>query len=346
MTVKKTFSLMVVIFVITLTACMQETSINPTIQAKIEEFSQTATVRATAANQAHEQAETAQANATATALAVETTRQILATQQDVFVQATQSAAGPVLAELPLYGVDPETGKIVWLHPPVTLRAEGIHGSNFANEYPQITVADFVLAADITWDSLYGNAGCGFLFRSDGDPDVGNHYMLLASRGAQGHVYFFALANGEPVNFKNIYANGLDPNFEWESGSSNRLTVVARGDILEVYSNYTYIGKIDTSLPPEQRPDLPPPPARPQKPDGQVSEAIQTRYEDELVIYQARLEAYQNYVNDLEEQYAAAVRGFSQSETHFEEGFVGLLSLTYNGWAECTFENTWLWAIED
>ena len=72
------------------------------------------------------------------------------------------------------------------------------------------VNDFVLSADITWDTEYGGSGCGFVFRSDGKKDAPSQYLVGASRLANGHVFFAVISQGELVVARDFYANGIDP----------------------------------------------------------------------------------------------------------------------------------------
>jgi hypothetical protein len=113
----------------------------------------------------------------------------------------------------------------------------------------VTAADFALAADITWDTQYGGSGCGFMFRSDGDKNKPNQYMVIATRFANGHVIFSALADGELANIHEFYPRDDDRSFDAQNGTTNRLAVVARGNLIEIYTNGVKIGEVDTTQPP-------------------------------------------------------------------------------------------------
>ena len=92
-----------------------------------------------------------------------------------------------MAELPQYGLDASSGHVGWVQGPLTLDITGYGQYTYANDYPEVTAADFVLASDITWDTKYGSSGCGTMFRSDGNKNKPNQYMVLATRFANGHV---------------------------------------------------------------------------------------------------------------------------------------------------------------
>lgn len=70
-------------------------------------------------------------------------------------------------------------------------------------------ADFVIVADVEWDSASDRAnwwtsGCGFVFREDG---VSNHY--LAYLGLDGYVYFNRNVGGVPAQLGRSYYGRVD-----------------------------------------------------------------------------------------------------------------------------------------
>ena len=60
------------------------------------------------------------------------------------LEATRQAFGPILAELPKYGVDPDKGRPAWIHPEVTLSIDGYLSYDYANQYLGTVVKDFDL----------------------------------------------------------------------------------------------------------------------------------------------------------------------------------------------------------
>jgi hypothetical protein len=64
--------------------------------------------------------------------------------------------------LPKYGVDPSEGKIGWVHPPVSLDASGYREFEYINYYIGTLAQDFVISADITWNTVGSTSGCGFV----------------------------------------------------------------------------------------------------------------------------------------------------------------------------------------
>ncbi|MEW5870349.1 MAG: hypothetical protein AB1894_13830 [Chloroflexota bacterium] len=338
--------LALLLIVVLLAGCTSTTpSPDPTLQARVERFSQTVTARAEGQGQGLQSVQTLAAQATQTSQALQATRDAEDAAAQASRYATATYQAPVLAELPLYGLDGSNGQLAWMHPPVDLDIEGYRSEEFANEYAQVTARDFILVADITWDTKYGASGCGFALRSDGEAQTANQYLVMYSRSANGHAYFLAQAAGKVANFRNFYANWLDPQFKWENGSTNRLAVSAIGPKLSVYSNYTLIGEIDTTQPPPALPDLPAAPVKPTRPGGKLSSAALKAYQDELLRYQMQLEVFNQLANTVKRYHSSAVKAYQTSDTAFEEGFVGFFAFAYSGYVKCRFDNAWLWLIE-
>lgn len=158
--------------------------------------------------------------------------------------ATATAIAPILAELPAYGVDPSHGEVGWIHPPVTLDIEGFEQFAYANQFLATVATDFVVAADITWNTRFGTSGCGVVLRSDGNEDALNQYLVIATRGANGHVIFMLMQAGEVVEYDDLYARGLDPKFTSANDTTNRLAVVGRGTTFSIYTNGTLLGHVE------------------------------------------------------------------------------------------------------
>ena len=195
-------------------------------------------------------ASAAQATATARSLQATATRSAAATQEVLDAAATATRRAPVLEELATYGVDPNQGRLAWIHPPVTIETEGFLQYNYANQNIATVAQDFVLAGDITWNTRFGTTGCGFVLRSDGDEEENfDQYLAIATRGASGHVGFIIMQDGEVKTneITDIYANGIDPLFEWQNDTTNRLAVVARGNTFTIYTNGTRIGEVTPSV---------------------------------------------------------------------------------------------------
>lgn len=248
--------------------------------------------------------------------------------------AAQAAAfEPFRAELAQYGVDPTQGYPGWVHPPVTLETQGHEQYSYVDDIAPLAVKDFVVSADITWNTRYGDSGCGFVLRSDGNRAAANQYVVVITRGASGHMIFSVMANGQIVNARDIYARGLDDKFEWRNDATNRLTVVGRGSLFTVYTNGVRLGEID----PRKPPAMPPLPEAPQPPNTNDANA--------LAAYQKAKAAYDAQVARLKNEYQARLQLFNRSNVVFDQGGITLVAATQGGYTQCKYDNAWLWIIQ-
>jgi hypothetical protein len=206
--------------------------------------------------------------------------------------------------------------------------------DYVNNFLATVAQDFVVSSDITWNTQYGTSGCGFVLRSDGNKNALSQYLTIATRGASGHVLFGTMSEGKLVSGRDIYAYGIDPNFNWENNATNRLTVVGRGSTFSIYSNDTLIGEIDPGAP-VRLPGIPPVPQQP----ANVGDL------DAMNLYRRQLAEQQAVATQITSDYQARQREAAGAEKYFERGFVAMVVLSESGRSECTFENTWLWLIE-
>lgn len=218
-----------------------------TAEALGQALVRTATAQAASAVDQGQVVATAEAQATSQGEIIEATQVAAATEVALAEAATAVAVMPIEAELLTIGIEPSHGRVGWIHDPVTVKVEGYLQYGYANEFLETVAADFVVAADITWNTQYGSTGCGFVLRSDGNEEAFNQYLVIATRGAEGHVGFIVQRDGEVSvdESEEIYANGIDPLFEWQNDTTNRIVVVGRGDTFAIYTNGTKIGEITT-----------------------------------------------------------------------------------------------------
>ncbi len=323
----------------------------PASQAPVVQEPATAT--ATEANLEATQSvvETAQAPATQTQQAreAEATQFVVKLTEDAVAAATAAVSAPVKEELARYGVDSSTGHVAWTHAPVTLEASGYHASEYANDYADISVKDFVVAADITWDTEYSISGCGFSFRSDGNKDSSNQYRVVLTRSTDGHLFYNAISKGKVANFSDFYINILDPDFDWEVGATNHLAVVMQGNKIRVFSNQKMVGEADITAPPPKTPVLPEKPVKPEAPSSELSgkdlQEAKKAYQQALTEYKDEMEKYNEQVSKLMTEHNGILNAYSMMEGTFNEGVVELLAYSSAGYANCQFNNAWLWAIQ-
>ena len=310
-----------------------QSSIEGTAQALGESVLQTATAAASGDVSSDDSVATAQVEATEQSIANVATQTAQAIIDEEGAAATAQVAEPIKAELPKYGVDPNQGELAWIHPPEVLELEGYQQFDYANQFLGAVAKDFVVSADITWNTDYGSSGCGFVMRSDGDQEAPNQYVTLATRGSSGHVIFTTMVDGELVTGRDIYAYGLDPEFDWRNDTTNRLTVVGRGNEFFIYTNDTLIGEVDPSAAPPQ-PYIPPPPVEPtDKSDVAAMEGFLKEKQE-----------YDEVVKKIRADHSARTSSFDPEETIFEKGFVAFVALSESGKTTCKFDNAWLWLI--
>jgi hypothetical protein len=173
-----------------------------------------------------------------------------------------------------------------------------------------------------------------MFRSNGDQNNPSQYMVIISRFANGRLLFTAILDGEIANMQDFYPKDQDRSFDWQNQTTNRLAVVARGSLLDIYTNYTLIGTVDTNQAPRQ-PAAPPKPALPSDPANQ----------DQVKRYQAQINEYQDIVNQSQLNYNLALGNFKSKPAIFSDGFLGFLALSESGRTICQFADAWLWILD-
>jgi hypothetical protein len=279
--------------------------------------------------------------ATAVVVATQKSSEIYATQtaraslSDASKLATATAIAPVVAELPRYGVDPSVGHVAWMQGPVTINLNGYQKTGYANNYGQITAKNFVMATDITWNTQYGSSGCGFTFRSNGDQNKPDGYETFITRFAEGTLAFAATVQGNIANVYTFYPPGDDKSFQWLNNTTNRLGVVAQGNIIDLYTNGVKIGEVDTTKPPPSTMSMPAetPTAPPGANTSQLQQYLQQQQQFSQI--QAQMQA----------QLSQAQTNSQTTKAVFTDGILGFLGMSESGSTICTFSNAWLFIID-
>jgi hypothetical protein len=330
----RSLSIMSAILALGLAACGGGASApEMTAQALGQSISLTATAGASDGFDAQADLQTAVAQATEQAAAAVATQAALAGLDAEAAAATATVEAPIRAELPLYGIDPANGHVAWIHPPTALTVTGYLQHDYVNDFIGTVAQNFVVSTDITWDTTTGLAGCGLVLRSNGNQDALSQYLVIATRGANGHVVFNSMLDGKLRNGIDFYAYGLDPNFDSHNGTTNRLTVVGRGNTFTIFTNGVQIGQVVAG----DQPVLVLPVA-PTQPPANASAEQQTKFDQEVSKHEALVASIQsNFKPNL-----AVV----QSETpYFERGFVAMVALNESGTTNCQFNNAWLWIVD-
>ncbi len=138
---------------------------------------------------------------------------------------------PIRSALASYGIDPNQGRLGWVHNPVTIELNTYGAQDYATDYPSLLTRNFVVQADVTWVTRTGLAGCGFVFRADQEE---NFYGVGIFRGATGVAGFGEYAHGQVVR------NGIEfrdaPAVLWRNDETNRLALVAQENTFTLYVN--------------------------------------------------------------------------------------------------------------
>lgn len=311
----------------------QSESISMALTPMSQMVRETLTARAAEEGGSSDELGTAVANATERSAQIYATQTARAALNEPARLATVTAMAPVVAELPRYGVDPADGYVAWIHDPVTIDLNGFGQTGYENNYPQITAADFVLSADITWNTRNSISGCGFMFRSNGDTNAPDQYMVLITRIATGRMGWLALVDGEVSNYREYYPKDEDKSFEWFNDATNRLTVVARGNLIDLYSNGTFIGQIDIT---EGPPDV-----VIKAPEMVIPEGV----------LPGQLEQFRDVANQQDQgnnqvkaQLDDARKNFAINKPFLYDGLLGFLGASDAGRMICTFQNAWLFVM--
>ncbi len=188
-------------------------------------------------------------------------------------QAAQSALGQVFAFLQTYGLPSDTGHLAWvqtepvtlflpqapiLTPGATLAATsevaaigtqayelGIPAEvdDLASAVEGLTAGSFVWRVNVTWESLYGFAGCGLLFRSEPDLQFGEQFMFFTYRLYPFPYYDVYLVRGNEI-FSSPLEGLNDTEFILQkNGSTNEFILVAERATLTLFANGTRLNRL-------------------------------------------------------------------------------------------------------
>ncbi|MBE0696969.1 MAG: hypothetical protein IH586_08595 [Anaerolineaceae bacterium] len=251
------------------------------------------------------------------------------------LKATAEVERPVRAEVPFFDEDPEKGRVGWVHAPFTLETTGPDGFAVRNDFAGVVASDFIISADISWNTQYGDSGCGFAVRADGNQNSPSQYVFAMTRFANGHVGFLVISKGELVNGADLYPRTKDRKFSAENDSTNQFTVVGRGNKFRIYTNGVLIGEVDPTVPPPL-PNIPPPPDAPQNSNDPLQKKTYTAAQE----FQGQVEA------QIQARFRERQKLFNESNKEFPKGFTSMIAITQAGKVTCTFNDAWLWLIED
>jgi hypothetical protein len=224
-------------------------------QDAVDPQDQLATAEAAATEAAQQQQEAieaagAQTAAAATAgappptVAVTPTAEATATPLAIPTSPPSAEELAVQNELSTLGIDPSVGVLAWLHPPARLEVAGFQQFTATISFPDTVVRDFVMAADVTWNTEFGDAGCGFALRASALDAESSLYVAMLLRRDGGHAIFQSRENGVFLDSDQLDVRpvDLDPEFDALNDATNRFVVMAQGNTFSLFSNGTPIGQ--------------------------------------------------------------------------------------------------------
>ncbi len=173
-----------------------------------------------------------------------------------------------------------------------------------------------------------------MFRSNADTNQPSQYVVLISRLSSGQSAFLGMVDGKIANFHSFYPKDRDKAFNWFNGATNRLAVVARGILIDLYTNGEWIGQVDLTQPPSNPPSSPP---SVELPPG-ASDDLLEDYNNQLAQVDSGLELMRNQLSE-------AQKNHTTSEVLTDEGFLGFIGMSQSGAMTCTYNNGWLFILK-
>lgn len=277
-------------------------------------------------------AQTAVAQQTQAALDAQATEAAAQQTQQAaeILKATKAALEPYEIALSGLGVMPSEGQIYLADSAVTIQGNGFKKYFYADQFPGVRGRNLAIQADIQWDSRFGDAGCGFAFRSSGSGEKPNQYAVVAMREYGGYVAFEVHHEGLVINRKEVYPGIYDPQFSWQNGVTNRVSAVLKENSLQIFTHGMVLNTLDVTAAPNP-PVFPPPPAPPTSNDP-----------DELAEYKYELDAYNKMKQETIDKYNLYRSRYKEGAANIPEGFVYFIAYAGSGDITCQFKNAFLW----
>jgi hypothetical protein len=165
------------------------------------------------------------------------------------VRATETALAvlqEIDSQLQEVGLSTERGQLAW----VSESAEGLTIDTYNTEYwtslaAEQIFSDFVLKADVTWESSSGFAVCGFRFRAASDDQNAAHYKFQTIRISGLPLWDVEYWKDNTwIGTMNPGSRPLETNhLNQEQGSTNTYILIAEGNLLTVYANGNRLGQL-------------------------------------------------------------------------------------------------------
>jgi hypothetical protein len=308
-------------------ASAQGNPLSGTLTPLSAKIAATATARAEFKTSADSTLEALIAQATTDGQSLSATRTARASLNDADALATATAVATVKAAVESMGVNPDQGYVAWMQGPVEVSMNVPDEKKVPKDQIFDVGTDFAISSEITWDTKNSLSGCGFFLRSNGNQAVPSQYMVLMSRVANGHILFLTLIDGKVTNFRELFPDDNNKEFDFSNGGTNTLAVVARGDKFDIWTNNVYIDTVDATVPPPTPKTIQPPPPLPGNAD--------------------QIDAINELNTEIRERVAAVKANIALGlDRQLSEGLVGFMGVSRRGQTNCTFDNSWMFQITE
>jgi hypothetical protein len=174
------------------------------------------------------------------------TPNLTATAEYEAAQAMAALIEDIDAELQEIGYSASQGSLAW-------SSEGSDEINIRtyNTHDWLPIAsgqifsDFILKADVTWESSGGFVTCGFWFRGESDDENAAHYKFQTIRLSG--LPSWDVEYWKYNEWKGTVSPGgriiNTPHIDQDQGSKNTYILVAEGNLLTVYANGHRLGQV-------------------------------------------------------------------------------------------------------
>jgi hypothetical protein len=165
------------------------------------------------------------------------TPDLTATAALVASQTAEALLADITKELERVGVSAGEGSLGWIMTePVTIKVDSYNTTLYSEFEPAFSAADYVLHADVTWESTGGWALCGVMMRSEADFEKGEQYRFQMIRLSGmpswdierwNYGEWVATASNQIIDSKSM---------DQENGATNTVTIVAKEGVFSVHIN--------------------------------------------------------------------------------------------------------------
>lgn len=172
----------------------------------------------------------------------EPTLDLTATADAENAAAMAQVATYVEPDLIMAGYSLNVGDLAWLQNQDLTIVANSPGIKYNDLDSTFTAANFVMGVDIAWDSETGVAGCGIIFRADGNILKGEQAQFFAIRLSGLPAWDIELYNfGQ---YQATLTHGTSSAIEQAAGSTNHYVISADGSTVRVFANGIRLGAAD------------------------------------------------------------------------------------------------------